>query len=64
MIPGNKIWIVNEQNVNALNVFGDAGVVINGLAANISISMPAAAPPFRQTAVFLVRDTTHLVSNP
>jgi hypothetical protein len=64
MIPGNKIWIVNEQNVNALNVFGDAGVVINGQPANTSISIPAALAPFRNTTVVLVRDSTHLVTNP
>jgi hypothetical protein len=64
MIPGNKIWITNEQYVNALNVFGDLGVVINGEAANASISIPTAIPPYRNTTIFLVKDSNHLSSVP
>jgi hypothetical protein len=64
MVPGNLILIVNEQTVNALNLFGDVGVSINGEAANASISIPAAVGPARQSAFIKVKDVTHLSTIP
>jgi hypothetical protein len=61
MIVGTKYWIINEQTVNELFLFGDTGVVINAQAANTSVGIPSAAGPNTpQTTIVLVKDATHL----
>jgi hypothetical protein len=64
MTAGNLILVVNEQTVNALNLFGDTGVAINGQAANTPISIPAAVGTSRQSAFIKVKDATHLSTIP